>query len=441
MRKYSSVRTRMRTMGARIKGDAHLGAAVDWVKAMRVSLRTGNGEGWTCREIREKIQISVRFENKQRTTVVTELPWERKSAPALITLAGRLKVQMAKGLGLKEAYELLEGNGATLDGDLDWQAAVERFERHKVGTGAVKQSTFTKMYAPVMRQALAALGQKPKPINARELFERLIQEHGGDPGSDGRKHRIGYTRQLLNYAVDKLAAEERWRPPSDIKEFVGIKPKGKTLTTFAKDDQIVRLLDGIKNPKWRNAVGLVACFGLRGVELAHLSANGGFLHCAYRKRTARNPEGTEERDIVGLDPKGLEGLSKNLLAVLEEHGNEALPDTCFLEDSDGEKTKAGHALNQYLRRNRVWQDLVAETADLPAVGRTGNELVPYSLRHAYAARAHEEFGFSPRKAAGLLGHSLLIHVTTYGAQIDQEILDTARDQADAVVAARLEKVA
>lgn len=418
-----------------------MGALIDWVKAMRVSLRTQNGEGWTCREIRGAIQLSVRFDNGQRTTVVTELKWVRQSQVQLLKLADRLKAQMAKGLGLKEAYELCAtGDAATVDGDLDWQVAADKFEAYKVDTGATKQGTFSKMYGPEIRKVLTALERRPKPINARTLLERLVKDHGGTPGSDGRKHRIQYTAQFLNFVVNQLAAEERWSPPSDLKPFIGIKPKGKTLTTFAKDDQIVRLLGGIDNPKWRTAVGLVACFGLRGVELAHLSPNGGFLHCAYRKRTERNPEGTEERDIVGLDPKGLEGLSANLLSILEEHGTEALPDTCFLRDSDGELTRAGHALSQYLRRLRVWKALVDETAALPTVGRTGNELVPYSLRHAYAARAHEDFGFSPRKTAGLMGHSLLTHSTTYGAQIDQEILDTARDQAAAVVAARLTEV-
>ncbi len=98
--------------------------------------------------------------------------------------------------------------------------------------------------------------------------------------------------------------------------------------------------------------------------------------------------------------------------------------------------RAGHALAQYLRRNKVWQQLVMETAELPATGNTGNELVPYSLRHGYAARAHEDYAFSPRKTAGLMGHSLLTHSRHYGSQVDQEILDTALEQAQAVVARR-----
>ena len=437
----ASVRTAVRIMEAGLREMLTMGATVDWVKAMRVGLRGQNGEGWTCREIREHIQISVRFEDGQRTTVVTDLPWVRSSQADLLKLAAQLKLQMTKGLGLKEAYSLTGSNEAhTTDGEFDWTLAAGRFRSHKVDGGATQPRTYNKMYEPAIRQVLAALEKRPRPINAKTLLDRLVKDHGGAPGSEGRRRRIQYAAQFLSYAVEQLAADGRWAPPRDLKYFVGIKPKGKTLTTFAKDDQIVRLLDRITNPRWRTAVGLVACFGLRGVELAHISPNGGFLHCAYRKRTERNPEGTAPRDIVGLDPKGLEGLSSNLLAILEEHGNEALPDTCFLRDADGELTRAGHALSQYLRRNRTWQALVAETAALPTVGATGNELVPYSLRHAYAARAHEEFGFSPRKTAGLMGHSLLTHSTTYGGQIDREILDTAQQQAAAVVAARMQAV-
>ena len=39
-----------------------------------------------------------------------------------------------------------------------------------------------------------------------------------------------------------------------------------------------------------------------------------------------------------------------------------------------------------------------------------------------------------------MGHSLLTHSTTYGGQIDREILDTAQQQAAAVVAARMQAV-
>ena len=73
-------------MGSGLREMLAMGAALDWVKALRVGLRGQNGEGWTCREIREHIQISVRFEDGQRTTVVTEY-----AAPALKTVNPKIK--------------------------------------------------------------------------------------------------------------------------------------------------------------------------------------------------------------------------------------------------------------------------------------------------------------------------------------------------------------
>ena len=408
-----------------------------WVKGMRQSLAGQNGEGWMVRDIRGRIQLTCRFVDGQRSSVVLELPWAGTSQAQLLTTAEKLKALMIQGRGLKEAHNLLtrSSGASTAAGEMDWTAMVEDFRNSKVETGAIKATTWKKMYAPEMRHLLLSMEARPRPVNSKTLLQRLVGV-GGAPGSDGRKHRIQYASQLLKHAVNECAADPRWMPPADLKPFVGSKPKGTTLTTFAKDDQIVRLLAGIDNPQWRNAVGFVACFGLRGVELTYLTPKGGFLHCSYRKRTARKEEGTDTRDIVGLDPIGLEGLSANLLALLEEQGNACFPPTCFRTNEEGELLAAGHALSQYLGRNKVWQELVAETAALPLTGNTGNELVPYSLRHGYAARAHEDYGFSPRKTAGLMGHSLLTHSRHYGSQVDQEILDTALQQAQAVVTRR-----
>ena len=74
-------------LGGEIREMLTMGAAIDWVKAMRVGLRTQNGEGWTCREIRGNVQIGVRFDNGQRTTVVTDLQWVKASQAPLLQAA------------------------------------------------------------------------------------------------------------------------------------------------------------------------------------------------------------------------------------------------------------------------------------------------------------------------------------------------------------------
>ena len=78
-----------------------------WVETLSTGLNGQNGEGWTVREIRGNIQLSVRFDDGARSTVVTALPWAGTSQAALLTTAARIKELMAQGHGPREAYELL----------------------------------------------------------------------------------------------------------------------------------------------------------------------------------------------------------------------------------------------------------------------------------------------------------------------------------------------
>ncbi len=174
----------------------------------------------------------------------------------------------------------------------------------------------------------------------------------------------------------------------------------------------------------------MACFGLRGVELAYIQARGDLLHCSYRKRTERSPEGTKPRDIVGLDPDGLAGLSQNLLAQLSEQGNGALPESVTRPE------RAGQALGQFLGRQPIWKALVEETARTPSTDSAGQSLVPYSLRHGYALRAHEVYGHSPRATAAMMGHSLKTHSDTYGAWTDREVIENVLERTRSVAAQR-----
>lgn len=123
---------------------------------------------------------------------------------------------------------------------------------------------------------------------------------------------------------------------------------------------------------------------------------------------------TPPRDIVGLDPIGLEGLSDNLLAVRAEQGMEALTSGC-------RGPHAGDALYLHCNRSEVFARLKEEIAATPRTNGSGNKLVPYSLRHAYALRAHEIYGITPRRAAALMGHSLETDSSTDVAWTDREM--------------------
>lgn len=391
-----------------------------WVKDMRSSLKTQCGSGWRITELSERIFLTVQFDDGQRSTVQTNLPWAKTSQAELVKVCASIKQRMVEQhLGLKDAYALITTNETiTTDNGQDWPTTVEKFKDHKIGSGEISERTWARNYKFVMEKVLIEMGRKQRPSTARELFQKLVKNHGGEGGSTGRRLRMQYTKQLLTYAVDKLGADPRWTPPVDLRPFIGIKGAGHETTTYISDDQICRLLRVVKerNEEWFRAIAIVACFGLRGVELNYLEAKGELMHCTYAKRTARKPKGTKPRDIPGLSPEGWPGLAEDMLAVYAERGKNCLPESCRSD-------RAGDRLHQYLERLPIWQQLVEEVAALPTTGDTGNDLKPYSLRHAYSARC-EELGIPDRRAAVYMGHSLQTHHSHYsGTRAD----DIARD--------------
>ena len=192
-----------------------------WVETLRTGLNGQNGEGWTVREIRGHIQLSVRFDDGARSTVVTALPWAGTSQAALLTTAARIKELMARGHVPREAYELLTaGEGVQEAGTISWPAVAERFQAKKLGSGEVKERTWRRMYAPVVAQVLTAMAAKPRPTTGTQLLQALVDAHGGAPGSRGRQTRLQYASQLLHFGVEDCAADGRWMPPADLTEKV-----------------------------------------------------------------------------------------------------------------------------------------------------------------------------------------------------------------------------
>jgi len=400
---------------------------------MRTALRGQNGEGWSVRDIRGRIQLSVRFDDGVRSTTVLDLPWAGTSQARLLVIAAAAKPLVVDGKSLGEAVEVLvTGEASNLcNAGTNWAKVAEKFRKRKIAGGEVSERTWHRNYRAPIEKALAVLTAKPAPISGHGVLQKLVEIYGGEPGSTGRRLRIQYVAQMLRYAVEDEGAEARWLPPNDLGALIGVKQAGHMMSTFIKDDQISRLLVGISNPEWRTAVGLLACFGLRPIELSAITANGEMLHCGYRKRTARKPQGTKPRVIVGLDPVGLTGLSANLLALLSERGQEALPAAC-------RSSRVGDALHQYLERQPIWRQLVAEVAATPTTGSTGNVLVPYSLRHAYAARASEVYRLTDRVAATFMGHSVQTHGSHYSGT-NTEMLAGALERTKTVAAKQLQE--
>ena len=66
----------------------------------------------------------------------------------------------------------------------------------------------------------------------------------------------------------------------------------------------------------------------------------------------------------------------------------------------------GQALNQYLRRRKVWMALRDEAE------HQGEELTPYSFRHRYSKQSHAA-RLPVSEIAEAMGHSLEVHLRSY----------------------------
>lgn len=393
-----------------------------WVQTLRDALKQEHGFGWNVREISGRVQLTRRFPDRTRSSVVLDIPWTSECiTPVLATVHG-IRVRMEEqGLSLSEAYSLLGSPKSINQSSLDWGLVIDRFEKYKVhDTGDVKDSTYAAAYRPIMKQVLNSLSTKPVPRDAKALLSRLRDSYGGAPGSRARQLRIQYTSQLLRFAVNELGAQERWVPPSDLKQFIG-KPSsdnGFGAATPLKDHHLRTLLEGLPDERWYNAIALMACFGLRPVELNYLTASGSKLHIGYSKRTSRGS--TAPASIPGLDPSGLPGKSDELIEKLGS--NQLILPPLGRSDAD-----VAQSVRQYLNRQKIWTKLKSMHRE------TGGRLSAYSFRHGFALRAHEMYGLSPRITAALMRHSLQTHVRHYGHWTDAVTIDEALARATLLV--------
>ncbi|CAK6689098.1 hypothetical protein BBFGKLBO_00548 [Synechococcus sp. CBW1107] len=391
-----------------------------WVRDLRSIVKREHGRGWSLSEQSGKVKLTRRYPDGVRSSVVLDLAWASSSATTVLTQIQTIRCRMEEaGQALSEAAAFASDSSpgsSSRARAVDWPLTVRAFQKHKTSdTGALKPETWDEMYAPVMHQVLEVLNQRPAPRDGHAVLAKLRDSYGGEPGSAGRRQRIQYAAQLLRYSVERAGAERRWAPPQDLSALVGQRLRPKRDSTPITDPQLIRLLDGIPDERWRLLIELLACFGLRPVEAKHCRPTGdGKLNVSYTKRTSRGS--TKPRRVQGLDPIGLPNLSTRVLERLAA----GIPQLPPMGSSDG---VTANALSTYLNRRAVWRQLRQEAES------AGEHLTAYSFRHGFALRAHQAGGLSPRTTAALMGHSLQTHSSTYGQWTDEETLDLALEQA------------
>ena len=401
-----------------------MASSSDWVAGLRQALKQQFPlGGFTVREMKGKVFLQKRWPDGSRQAAALPINWGPGIALEVLKTVEAVNEHLQAGASLKDAVHLQwPEDTSTAAGrkkvGTNWPEVIERFRVHKIQSGQVKETTWGEAYAYVMREILEAL---PGASNGKSLLTAMAK---GAPGSRGRVVRIERAAQFLKFAVREVGVDSRWLPPQgdDLIDIKGRKaPNAEPEFANAgqavplKDEQFLALLDAIPDPRWRLAVGLVGCFGLRPIELKFCRKDGDGLRVEYQKRTARGC--SPKRTVKALDPLADPGLGARLLVELSSGMTELPP----LGATD---SVAAGRMNQYLCRRALWAGWKAE------VVANGQRLSSYSLRHGYAYRSAIVYNLPVRVAKDLMGHSLDVHVKHYGSFIDAkdvgEMVDAAR---------------
>lgn len=370
-------------------------------------LRSACPRGWSVRDMRGKVFLSVRS-GKAGTTAATAtlpLPWAADAVADAITLITDLHQLVESGIDLRDAMARISGNPAAAKPSTpgQWTALLDAFKDDLQLTSNIKPSTWKDAYAPFLNRAVDLMGAAAAPVNARELVSGVIEHWADKPRS--RELAVNALRKFLDFAVEvhNLPAQSWTLTDRVAKQLKGRKPARRTVATMT-DSEILELLDSLPESeaadRWRNAIRLMALCGLRPEELHHLvvkehpTTGAPALFCTYAK--ACGQKRTDPRWLLPLPLSTSTGeqVDWNLAGAMAV-GQLPLPP---LSDK--------FALRTFLERQPYWQQLKQRYS------ANGEWLRAYSFRNAYSLRAHRS-GHRLDTICLAMGHSLAVHQSSY----------------------------
>ncbi|WP_094556657.1 hypothetical protein [Synechococcus sp. 1G10] len=231
---------------------------------------------------RALLNLSERVTGGKRLQRVLPIPWEAASRQDIHTSVLAIHASFARGIPLDQCIALATGSASLEEDDstpedvvepiqaTDWQGLVAQYRDHKISSGLIKQTTWERTYAARMQRLVEATKGKTKPSTPRQLLELLTQRLKDQPGSRGRQVVVQQAAALLRWAVDNERLPQEWAPPLVLSSYTGRRREPKSVTTPIGVDDILLLVESIPDTRWRNAVQLLASFGLRPEELQHL---------------------------------------------------------------------------------------------------------------------------------------------------------------------------
>ena len=388
-----------------------------WVTVLRAGLshslsQEGCRSGITVNEKRGKarVNISEALGDGRRRQVPLSIDWAPENVDAIREATLAIYRGLVAGQPVEVAIEAVAGEpeaGISNAGPINWPALIEAFRERKLGSGEIKPTTWTNIYARRMKVILAAVDRAETPV---QLLEAIAAPWASQPGCRGRQLQVQQTAAILRWGVDTGRLPAEWAPPLDLSPYVGRKREAAAVTTPLAVGEILALVETIPDSKWRYAFQLLSAYGLRPEELQHLELRGGRLWCTYSKISSR---GRTEPRPLRLLPCDRWAAEWNLEANFQA---DRLPPM--------KPGLGADAMGLYMRRRELWTELRQRYE------AEGEKLVLYSCRHAYAHRAHTLCTMLPTKfVAAAMGHSLETHLAAYSRWIGDDEVDAAFERA------------
>ena len=388
--------------------------AATWEGGFRAAVKTGRS-GWTVVNDYGRMRLKIRAKDLRPDAANLPFDWSPDLVADALLLINRVYPIWMKGeVTLKQAMAEVMGTSDKLAHKVlkGWPSIVASFkESLQEGRNQILDATYRDNYQPYLYEAMRLLRSKGAPSDGHELLQHTLQKWKGKPSS--RAACCLALRNLMDHAVSRHKMPSSWRiSPSSIKELRGRPPEKKTKATLTEVEALA-LIEAIssRNSGWGNVIRLMALYGLRPVELQHITPRtdeqGDLgLWCSYRKVSGPNK----------CDPRWLIPLALENAIGEKIHWNLCTSmDAGLLElpvglDGRTRKLNGRYVLN-YLNNQPEWQELKTQYE------KKGMWLRPYSFRDGFSVRAHR-LGIETAQICRALGHGLAAHSRAYESATD-----------------------
>ncbi len=376
--------------------------------------------------VRDRIVVRLRERGRpaESVTLPRPLTWDEVHHREAIRWIDRLyRVWDDGSLTLKAALKEISGQSDKVGEEhtLTWEQIADALEASRVQQSEkCSAATFRKNWRPFIDHAVKLINTG-RVHDGYSLLKTALQNW---EGASTMKVECGrYLGLFMQFAVSRHNAPRTWLITEfDKDELIpkAKKPRLKAVLTDAEMLRLIELADSV-NPRWGNVFRLMTQFGLRPIELQHLSSRPHpvtgkpAIWCDYCK--VGGEEETEPRFLEAMYVR--DANDQPMTWPLEQ----ALADGTLLlptgRDGDARKL-SGSAVNCYIHRKSrstgkpsgafqtYWAELVEEySSKKPSEWVRG-----YSFRDSYSIRCHRE-GVPVASICSAMGHTEAVHSRSY----------------------------